>query len=234
MLLTLARRAAGLALFITCLQCGSGDSGVTPTGTGGASAGTGGASAGTGGSGLVGTGGAAGTALDAASDDVISPGDDAGSCEALVESHPEEGFNHLTRCDPTTYMTNPPSSGNHYGDWAMYQTYTTPFRAGFWVHNLEHGAVVITYNCPAGCPDEVAQVQSFIDSLSNDCDPLPKRIILLPDPDLDVRFAASAWTFTIKAPCFNRAAFAQFVADHYNHGREDICPGDLNPVGLCP
>jgi hypothetical protein len=229
MFLLFARRATGPAVVLMALHCGSSDAPVGPP------AGTGGGNAQPDGAPEAPAPDAPATMPDAAIESgIVEPTDDAGACEAVVESHPDEGALHLNRCDPTTYMTNPPSSGNHYGDWALYQTYTTPFRSGFWVHNLEHGAVVITYNCPGGCPAEVAQVQALIDSLDNDCAPLPKRIVLLPDPDLDVRFAASAWTFTIKAPCFNRAAFAQFIADHYGHGREDICQGDLNPVGLCP
>jgi hypothetical protein len=159
---------------------------------------------------------------------------DAGDCHAIAEAHPIEGFLHLNLCDPTAYQTNPPSSGNHYPIWAAYQTYTTTFRPGFWVHNLEHGAVVITYNCPGGCASEVAAAQAFIDSLPADCVAPPRRVILLPNPDLDRRWAASAWGYTLKAGCFDRPAFAQFVADHYGHGLEAVCGDGLDPTGACP
>ena len=92
---------------------------------------------------------------------------------------------------------NPPSSGTHSGSGRVYKTYTKPFLPGFWVHNLEHGAMVITYNCPGGCAAELAEAQAFIDSLPTDCpaavNAQKRRIIMLPDPELDVRFAASAW-----------------------------------------
>jgi hypothetical protein len=176
--------------------------------------------------------------VDAASDAPIAlPDDDGGSCESVIEQHPEEGFTHLDLCAPTTYQTNPPSSGNHFLEWADYRTYTTPFRSGFWVHSLEHGAIVITYNCPNGCADDVAKIQTFIDALPNDCAPSHVRVILLPDPDLDVKFAASAWTYTLKAPCFDPAAFLQFFHDHYDHGRELgplYCAAGVDPIGLCP
>jgi hypothetical protein len=235
-----ARRAMGVAIMGMGIGCGSTTSGGSSTGgssgVGASLTETGGTSTtSTGGSSSAGLGGSStgGSAdLDGASvDDVV---DDGGHCDALEEQHTEEGFLHLNNCDPTTYLTNPPSSGNHYGIWALYQTYTQPIRDGFWVHSLEHGAIVITYNCPEGCADDVARIQAFIDSVPNDCASFPKRFILLPDPNLDVKFAASAWTWTLKASCFDRDAFAAFAAAHYNHGREDICGGGIDPTSACP
>jgi hypothetical protein len=60
-------------------------------------------------------------------------------------------------------------------------------------------------------------------------------VILLPDPDLDVRWAASSWGFTIKANCFDPVAFGQFVTDHYRQGREDLCSDGWDPASFgCP
>src|SRR5439155_7974720 len=116
-----------------------------------------------------------------------------------------------------------------------------PFLPGFWVHDLEHGAVVLTYNCPGGCADDVARIQAFVDKLPADCGTPPRRIVLVPDPDLDVRFAASAWGFTLKADCFEEAPFGAFVAAHYGKGLEDICSDGVDPLTagtggtpLCP
>jgi hypothetical protein len=229
-----APHALVLAVLLPALGCSSSTE-TSGTAAGGSTATGPGGSAGidAGGSSAGNTGGT--TTLDAAVSDVVTSDDGGAHCDALVESHPIEGFNHTPNlCDPTNYMTNPPSSGDHYGNWALYQTYTQPFRPGFWVHNLEHGSVVITYNCPEGCAADVARIQAFIDSVPNDCGAFPKRFLLLPDPDLDVRFAASSWGFTIKAACFDRDAFAQFAADHYNHGREDICGGGIDPLTACP
>lgn len=156
--------------------------------------------------------------------------DDAPTCASLVESHPDEGNLHMELCSPLSYATNPPSSGNHYFVWAVYQTYDQPFPPGFWVHNLEHGAIVMLYNCPSGCSDDVARMQAFIDGLPADCGDPPRRLILMPNPDLDVRFAASAWGFTLKADCFDPDAFGAFYDAHYGHGLEAICGNGINPL----
>ncbi len=209
-------------------------------------AGAGGAAM-TGGGDVAGGGGAAmtgGSGTESLDDASAIPTDAQGTCSAVVEQHPIEGFQHTPICSPIVYHTHPPSSGDHYAPpyWAAYQTYTQPFLPGFWVHSLEHGGVVITYNCKDGCPDEVASAQAFIDSLPADCGDKPKRrLIMLPDPELDVRFAASAWGYTLRASCFDRNAFAAFVTDHYGQGREDICGGGFDPLTgaaggtpLCP
>jgi hypothetical protein len=171
----------------------------------------------------------------------LPPVEDGPSCAAVVTAHPIEGNLHMPVCSPLVYGTNPPSSGDHYPIWAAYRTYTKPFLPGFWVHSLEHGTVVISYNCSDGCPSDVARIQAFIDALPADCAGPPRRIILLPNPQLDVRFAASAWGFTLKSECFDRAAFAEFVAAHYNHAPEAICANGLDPLTagtggtpLCP
>ena len=171
--------------------------------------------------------------------DAVVPPDatevDGASCAAVIESHPEEGFTHIPCTSPTTYLTDPPSSGNHYPIWAAYQTYDAPIPWGNLVHNLEHGAIDIVYNCPAGCADEVAQVQAWINALPPDPTCGTNRIILAPDPTLDVRFAASAWTWTLRADCFDATAFTQFFNDHYGRGRELVCAGGPSTLaGLCP
>jgi hypothetical protein len=174
--------------------------------------------------------------------EAVDQPNDEPSCALVFGCHGIEGAAHLPICSPTTYGTNPPSSGNHYGIWAAYKTYTKPFPVGFWVHNLEHGAVVLTYNCPAGCANDVARMQAFIDHLPADCGSAPpRRTILVPDPDLDVRFAASSWGFTLKGDCFDEAAFGAFVAAHYGNGPESICSDGVDPLTagnggapLCP
>ena len=108
---------------------------------------------------------------------------------------------------------------------------------GFWVHDLEHGAVVITYNCPGGCAAEVAQAQALIDSVIDSAcvasTGTKRRIVMTPDPDLDVRWAASSWGWTLRASCFEPAVFQQFITEHYNHSPEDECSGywDFQPDG---
>jgi hypothetical protein len=49
------------------------------------------------------------------------------------------------------------------------------------------------------------------------------RVILTPDPGLDVRFGASSWGFTLKSDCFDPERFRAFVLAHIGHAPEDFC-----------
>ncbi|HZU83441.1 MAG TPA: DUF3105 domain-containing protein [Polyangiaceae bacterium] len=132
-------------------------------------------------------------------------------------------------CSQVTYGTKPPSSGDHYPIWAAYETYAAAIPEGYWVHDLEHGAVVVSYDCPGGCAADVAAAQAWIDALPGDplCDPEagdPRlRVLMTPDPNLDVRFAASAWGWTLRADCFDPVAFSAFFQAHYGQGPEALC-----------
>ena len=161
---------------------------------------------------------------------------DGSMCAAVIEQHPDEGAQHIACTSATNYQTMPPSSGNHFGCWPEYRTFDVPVPWGNLMHGLEHGAVVIVYNCGAsGCPDEVTRAQAFIDTLPFDAPGCPstRRVILAPDPTLDVRWAATAWTWTLRADCFDETAFRQFYTDHYDHGRESICNGGYPLANLC-
>ena len=50
---------------------------------------------------------------------------EAGACNSVVAQHPSEGATHIPCTSPASYLTQPPSSGNHYPIWAAYQTYAT-------------------------------------------------------------------------------------------------------------
>ena len=109
---------------------------------------------------------------------------------------------------------------------------------GFLVHCLEHGAIDLVYNCPDGCADEVAQAQALIDGLAPDpgCAGARMKIVLSPDPSLEVRWAASAWTWTLRAACFDKQAFASFIAGHYQGPDTELAcddGADLSAIGWC-
>jgi hypothetical protein len=101
---------------------------------------------------------------------------------------------------------------------------------GYYVHDLEHGAIVFTYNCgAAGCPDIVAALHQAADSLPDDplCtsagEGIRVRMVITPDPLLDVVVAAAAWGWTYKAACVDLPSLEAFAAAHYGQGPEDFC-----------
>jgi hypothetical protein len=177
-------------------------------------------------------------ASDAPTSDPFEATSPEGACRAIVQEHPIEGANHVPECSYVSYGTLPPSSGNHYPVWAAFKTYSLPVPEGYWVHDLEHGAIVLTYDCgEAGCAADVAAAQAFIDAYPVDplCTPLnsgaPNRLVMTPDPRLDVRFAASAWGWTLRADCFDPVVFKAFADAHYGQGPEELCNAGEDVVG---
>jgi len=152
-------------------------------------------------------------------------------------SHPDEGATHVVVCSTTCYQTVPPSSGNHYPVWPVYKAYDQPVPWGFLVHGLEHGSIIVVYNCPCGCPDEVAAAKAWMAALPADasCGGRPPRVLLAPDPTLDVRWAAAAWTWTLRSDTFDPLSFGAFFDAHYNHSAELVCDGttDGSVSGWC-
>ena len=149
-----------------------------------------------------------------------------GDCKAVLRSYTGATAAHLAECSNIAYAMSPPVFGDHYPIWAAYQTYDFPVPLGYLVHDLEHGAVDIFYDCPDGCSDEVAAVQSFIDALPADprcSEDVRVQVVLVPRPGLGARWAASAWGYSLTADCFDPLIFGQFYADHHGHGPEDLC-----------
>jgi hypothetical protein len=171
-------------------------------------------------------------------DGYVAPSAPVGLCGAVSQEHPIEGYNHVAVCSYVDYQTLPPSSGNHYPYWAAYMTYDQPLPEGYWVHNLEHGTIVLSYNCgEAGCADDIAAAQQMMDQFPDDpicpiaSEGVHHRLLMTPDPRLDVRFAASAWGWTLRANCFDPVAFLAFANAHYGQGREAICDQGEDVIG---
>jgi hypothetical protein len=150
-------------------------------------------------------------------------------CPAVIDSPPLMPGVHVPIGTAIPWCSNPPSSGLHYPIWAAYQAYDTAVPRGYYVHDLEHGAVVFLYNCgDAGCPDVVAALHAAANAIPDDpiCDVdagVRVRAVITPDPLLDVPVAAAAWGWTYKAQCVDLATLTAFARQHYGQGPEVLC-----------
>ncbi|MGA7121378.1 MAG: DUF3105 domain-containing protein [Polyangiaceae bacterium] len=156
---------------------------------------------------------------------------DAG-CFVTIDSPPLMPAVHVPIPSDIQWDSNPPSSGPHYPIWAAFESYTTPVPRGYYVHDLEHGAIVLLYNCDddGGCPDVVASLQEVSDAIPTDplCagEGVRVRTVITPDPLIDVPVAAAAWGWTYTAACVDIPTLQQFALQHYGQGPETLCsPG---------
>ncbi|MBK9033651.1 MAG: DUF3105 domain-containing protein [Myxococcales bacterium] len=158
---------------------------------------------------------------------------DGPTCTTSIASAALAPGIHVAQCTPITYATNPPTSGPHYPLWARFKAYADRVPRGFWVHSMEHGAVVVTYNCPAGCAAELAALDAFLAARPADplcVPPLRNRFIVTPDPLLDTTFAASAWGWSLRSDCFDLPALGAFIDAHYGQAPEDFCSDGFDPT----
>ena len=150
-----------------------------------------------------------------------------GTC-GVVDIFPEEVGSHAAQGSTIEWSTNPPTSGAHFPIWAAWDRSYATLDRGFWVHNLEHGAIVLTYRCDAGCPDEIVALEAAVLTLPVDAKckaPVRSRAIVVADPLLpaDRSFAAIAWGELYSATCVDPAAIAEFAGEFYGRAPEDLC-----------
>jgi Protein of unknown function (DUF3105) len=86
-----------------------------------------------------------------------------GGSPQLGQAQPDMGRTHMAVGSTQRYVSCPPASGNHYIATSGAPN-AGPIPARFygpedptipegWIHNLEHGALVVLYSCANGCPD---------------------------------------------------------------------------------
>lgn len=166
-----------------------------------------------------------------------------GACASRWCSPPPVDARHVDACTVLSWNSNPPTSGPHYGIWASFAVYSSPVPRGFYLHSMEHSAVVLAYNCdlvaaPGGdCAALAAELAQFRAGQPKDdlcTDAVYNRIVVTPDPLLEVPFAAAAWGHMIKADCFDAAEIASFVVSYYGMNYENFCTDGIDPTADFP
>lgn len=136
---------------------------------------------------------------------------------------PDEGRNHVSEGSAIVYRQNPPASGPHYPEPKPWGVYTDTVAPGYWVHNLEHGGVVLLYDCPNGCPSVVDQLRQAFTSLPKD---KYNEVKLLATPYSGLPNHAQAmavsWDFQKSYATFDLQKFEVFYNAHVDHGPEDV------------
>lgn len=141
---------------------------------------------------------------------------------------PNEGWLHVVEGLPISYQHNPPASGPHYPVWARYQEHQATVARGYWVHNLEHGAVVFLYR-PSAPAAAITALRDAYRALPNDPACGHKRALLTADPDLPTDTAVVAADFQLEGGCTNAGAIRSFVEARIGRGPEQACTDGTRP-----
>lgn len=164
-------------------------------------------------------------------------GTNGGPCNVVITHEtPLARASHVDQGTVVDWASNPPSSGAHYPTHAAWAT-TFPIvvERGNYLHNEEHGGVVLLYNC-TDCQDTIDGLTAIGQALPQDprcTPPITARWLVTRDPLLPdgITVAAAAWGWTLVATCVDAARIAAFVDARYSNGGADRlnCGGAVTP-----
>ncbi|MBA5868189.1 MAG: DUF3105 domain-containing protein [Nitrospira sp. CR1.3] len=122
---------------------------------------------------------------------------------------PSAGELHVQQGTAVNYRDLPPASGPHYSVNGVAPTapgfYPDPVRPEVWVHNLEHGDIVILFDCQGDCDPVLLQsLQGFFNST------VSHKLVITRFPGLPSPIMAIAWQVQRSFDSFNAAELRAF------------------------
>jgi Protein of unknown function (DUF3105) len=133
----------------------------------------------------------------------------------------DEGNSHVADGEALTYLSYPPSSGNHYNSPAAPGFYTDTVPEGAFVHSLEHGYIVMYYKTDVS--DAVKQqLKEATTKL-----PLEKygkvKLVVVPyDKGMTTPIALAAWDRLERLPEYNYDSVLAFYQAWVDKSPEDV------------
>lgn len=134
----------------------------------------------------------------------------------------DEGRQHVAQGSPIQYQHHPPASGSHYPAPQPWGVYSTEVPEGTWVHNLEHGGVVLLFKCSGDACDQTAdQVQAIARSLPSDRFNEVK-LVATPYEKMDSSFTLVAWDHEEALASLDAEKVRAFYDAYVDHGPEAV------------
>lgn len=112
------------------------------------------------------------------------------------------------------YDTDPPTSGPHYAQLVLPGVQDMPVADEVLVHNMEHGYVIVWYNCgyePALSQDACADLRNQLSALVVPRAAQNAHVVLAPDGTMERRIALTAWQFMDAFDGFDQARVQAFI-----------------------
>jgi len=121
--------------------------------------------------------------------------------------------------------SDPPTSGPHYAEEAragFFDSNIYKYPAGYLVHNLEHGYIILWYNCTqlddAGCASLKSDMKSWMAEVDN------FKVIAYPWDSSDVPLVMTSWGRILKMQTFAVAQARAFYEANLNRAPEPDAP----------
>jgi hypothetical protein len=133
----------------------------------------------------------------------------------------DEGSSHVRVGTPVERRHHPPASGPHYPILLPRGVYPAEQDEGLWIHNLEHGYIVLLYNCPTACPELLAQLQRFYDRAPPSAAYGYQKLVILPYSSMPSRLAIVAWNRIDELEQYDEQRLLRFYEAYHDRGPED-------------
>ncbi|HET7725981.1 MAG TPA: DUF3105 domain-containing protein [Candidatus Limnocylindrales bacterium] len=135
------------------------------------------------------------------------------------------GADHAPAGAVAEYGHCPPTSGTHYAATLLARLHgpTEPTVPQEWVHNLEHGEVVLLYSCGSQCEE----VLDDLGAIARDAPPSPlcdnPALVVTRYEDMPAPFALAAWGRLRYLRSADADIVAAFIRGHADRGPEPQC-----------
>jgi hypothetical protein len=150
----------------------------------------------------------------------------------IGEVVPEMPHVHVAGGNHVDYNHNPPTSGCHWSGGnapAEPGVYDQPVAPEAWVHNLEHGYIVVLYDCPSGCASSVTALQHWVSTLPPDPAGqgliLYAKVVVTPYHGMPTPYAVVSWDYYLPLPQLDIAQVQAFYANHVGRSPEGPLTG---------
>ena len=129
--------------------------------------------------------------------------------ESQGREHIQEGAEH------PPYNSVPATSGWHYPQplapvsWGVHSSFIPEEKR---IHNLEHGGISITYNCPEGCEDIISELKGIVERARDE----NMKILLSPYPGTERKITLTSWAFIQSFDNYDKGKIIDFIDSHHN------------------
>jgi Protein of unknown function (DUF3105) len=133
------------------------------------------------------------------------------------EHFPAQSRDHIALGAPhPAYNSDPPTGGWHYDTPWNPGFYEQPVADEYLVHNLEHGHVVISYDCSklADCEGTKAQIRQLMQRFNN------WKLVAVPRKNADAAIALTAWGWLEKLDGYDDVKMTAFINAWRDQGPE--------------
>ncbi len=151
----------------------------------------------------------------------------------LGTEHPDQGATHIAQGQPhDPYNSDPPSSGPHYADQsspAPWGAYIEEVPEEVFIHNQEHGGIIITYK-PDLPADQIKKLQDlFTPPYSNQAFK-PTKAIVTPRSKNTKPIALASWRRTLSLDTYDEKVLMEYYLSNVGSAPEGSAGPTNTPI----